>query len=347
MESRFLEFSGVESVRLLREDIPTKLPVGAVQVRSEYTFISAGTELANFTGKEPQVFEAGSWCAYPWRPGYAQVGIVEAVGEGRHNLSPGDRVYTLGNHAEVVTCMPGSLVIPVPDSLEPLDAVASRMAGVAASAFVASPPVWFESGWTLVFGLGMVGNLAAQCIHALGHRVIGVDPVGHRRELAQACGITRVLSSGPGLREELLALTGGEAPQTVIEATGLSGVAMEATELLADHGHLVLLGSPRVPLEGNITALLSEVHLRNLNIHGALEWSLPLAQPEPFNNPSVRPLQNLISKQKRLFNWIEDGRLSLRPLISHVVNPDRAEEVYQGLLTQPDRYTGVAFDWRL
>ena len=49
-----------------------------ILIRTERTFISAGTELANYTAREPAVYQKGSWCAYPWRAGYANVGIVEA-----------------------------------------------------------------------------------------------------------------------------------------------------------------------------------------------------------------------------------------------------------------------------
>ena len=51
-------------------------------VANAFSLISAGTELANYTGKDADVFVPGSWCAYPWRSGYANVGIVRAVGSG-------------------------------------------------------------------------------------------------------------------------------------------------------------------------------------------------------------------------------------------------------------------------
>ena len=48
-------------------------------IETEATFISAGTELANYTGREPKVFVPNQWCTYPWRSGYANVGTVLAV----------------------------------------------------------------------------------------------------------------------------------------------------------------------------------------------------------------------------------------------------------------------------
>jgi D-arabinose 1-dehydrogenase-like Zn-dependent alcohol dehydrogenase len=37
--------------------------------------------LATYTAVMPQVFQKGFWCAYPWNSGYANVGIVQAVGK--------------------------------------------------------------------------------------------------------------------------------------------------------------------------------------------------------------------------------------------------------------------------
>jgi len=201
------------------------------------------------------VFQAGSWCAYPWRPGYAQVGRVHAVGEGVHGWSLGDRVFTLAGHADYAVRTDEDMVVRVPEEIDPLDAVASRMASVAFSAVVAKPFAWFERGWVVVYGLGMVGNLAAQCYRALGASVIGIDPIESRRRLAQICGINHVVATGPGVAEAVRALTGGTAPHIVIEATGRSDVALEAVGLVGDHGHVVLLGSPRAAHSGDITGL--------------------------------------------------------------------------------------------
>jgi 2-desacetyl-2-hydroxyethyl bacteriochlorophyllide A dehydrogenase len=348
MRNRYVVFSGVRQVDILEEVLPDTPPSGTLLVRSEYTFISAGTELANLTGQEPKVFQPGSWCAYPWRPGYAQVGRVCAVGAGAAcDWAVGERVFTLGAHADYALRTAKDLVIRVPDGLDPLLAVASRMAGVAAAAIVAKPPDWFAGGWVAVCGLGMVGNLAAQCCRILGARVVGIDPLEARRRLATQCGIDRVVPAGPGAAEAVRAAIGGEAPHLVIEATGRSDVAVQAIELVADHGHVILLGSPRAPHTGDITGLLSAIHLRNLSVHGALEWSLPAAQPPGFNSALSCPIPNLTDKQRLLFAWVASGRLSIRPLISHVVKPSAVADAYRGLQQQPDAYTGVAIDWRM
>jgi NADPH:quinone reductase-like Zn-dependent oxidoreductase len=61
----------------------------------------------------------------PFVPGYAFVGIVEAIGEGVRDVKVGDRVAALtkyGSHAEVIYWNANELV-PVPESLDPAEVV--------------------------------------------------------------------------------------------------------------------------------------------------------------------------------------------------------------------------------
>ena len=61
--------TGQNQVELQDVEFNESLGPDEFLVDTECTFISAGTELANYSGKEPLVFQPGSWCAYPWRSG--------------------------------------------------------------------------------------------------------------------------------------------------------------------------------------------------------------------------------------------------------------------------------------
>ena len=81
MKIREVVVTGQHQVELQTADIDTPvLAANELLIETEYTFISSGTELANYTGREPKVFQKGEWCEYPWRSGYANVGIVREVG---------------------------------------------------------------------------------------------------------------------------------------------------------------------------------------------------------------------------------------------------------------------------
>ena len=318
-------------------DAPVLAP-NELLIDTEYTFISSGTELANYTGKEPKVFQKGAWCEYPWRSGYANVGIVSEVGSGVTRAAPGDRVFTYGRHASTIRYTQDRLVAPVGEAVDPAVVAASRMAGVAMTAIIVG-----EIGtnpWVVVFGLGLVGNLASQIFQIHGCRVIGVDPVAARRQLAERCGIERTVGGSPDAAQaEIQEITSGGLGNITVDAVGHSGVVMQALRATANHGQLIILGSPRVSVHGDLTELLSETHLRWITIRGALEWCVPM-YPDTGNRTSQ------FGKQQTIFDWMARGQLHVEPLISHRLKPDQIKQAYDGLLNEPEVYTGVVLDWK-
>ncbi|TDQ53457.1 NAD(P)-dependent alcohol dehydrogenase [Actinorugispora endophytica] len=97
-----------------------------------------------------------------------------------------------------------------------------------------------------VFGAGAVG-LAAVMAAAMtaATRVIAVDLVDSRLELASALGATDVVNSrGIDLDEALGELTGGRGVTHAVDATGHPGVLGAAVRALAPYGVLCLVGAP-------------------------------------------------------------------------------------------------------
>jgi 2-desacetyl-2-hydroxyethyl bacteriochlorophyllide A dehydrogenase len=339
MQIREVVVTGQNEVELqTRELDESALGPEDLLIETEATFISAGTELANYTGREPKVFVPNQWCTYPWRSGYANVGKVLAVGSAVTRAEVGQRVFSYARHGSTVVFNQQRLVIPVPEGMDATLAAASRMAGVAMTGIVVSEIR--DAPWVAVFGLGMVGNLAAQGYALRGCRVIGVDPVASRRKLAEACGIPYTVGgSAQEATAAILELTGGQGADITVDAVGHSSVVMQALDATARFGQIIILGSPRVPVEGNLTALLSEVHLRMITVRGALEWSLPI-YPDTGNRTSQ------FSKQKMIFEWMKADKLHIEPLISHRLPPEEIKQAYEGLLRQPETYTGVALMWK-
>lgn len=338
MEIREVVVTGQNQVELQTAIMDTSiLSPNEVIIDTEYTFISSGTELANYTGREPKVFQQGTWCAYPWRSGYANVGIVRDVGVNVTRVSPGTRVFTYGRHASTIRYTHDRLIVPVRDTIDHGVVAASRMAGVAMTSIIVS-----EIGTqpnVIVFGLGLVGNLASQMFHIHGCRVIGVDPVEARRKLAERCGIKETIGGNADeVQEQIKEITKGKMGNITVDAVGHSSVVMQALRATANYGQLVILGSPRVSVTGNLTELLSDIHLRWITMRGALEWCVPM-----YPDTGIDTSQ--FSKQQTIFDWIEREQLHVEPLISHRLKPELIKRAYDGLLNEPDVYTGVVLDW--
>ena len=344
--------NGPHQVDLVERDIPDKPAAGEILIETEKTFISAGTELANYTALDPSVHIAGSWNAYPWAAGYSNVGRIVAVGKDVVGFTKGDRVWSFGNHASyhyvslidllgmrTVTdesFIPPLIVLP-PDDVSSEVAVAAEMAGIAISALRVSTAQAGDS--VAVFGLGLVGNLCAQFFQTQGCRVYGIDPMPARRKLANKVGITNTLTGTDSeVRDQLLEITNGDGVTVAIDAVGDYLVVKEAASVVAQAGEVIFLGSQRAEREGSFTDVLRPVHWKHVRYIGALEWQFPL-------HPTRGTRHSTYSNIQRIYELIADKKIDVESLISHRMKPKEIKLAYDSLLNNKDHYWGVVLDW--
>lgn len=316
-------------------------PQGVI-IEAEMSVISPGTELAIFSALAPGVKTPGNWNSYPYRPGYGLVGRVLAVGAEVQRVQPGDRVFCFGKHAshqlyEMRSGKPMVAIFKIPEEIPAAQMVMLRMALVA----IHAPQLTLcHPGDTVaIFGLGVVGNLAAQLYQQAGLRVIGLDPVASRCEAARRAGIEAVLDVPPA--EQLAALrdlTNGHGAPVTVEAVGHSATVESAVAACADFGQVILLGSPRAPYTSDLTRIFREIHLRWLTVRGALEWRLP-----PYAAFGVP--DSVESNLERLMAALQSGYLNVEAVTSHTIAPQELLSTYQGLLNRKEEYLGAVIDW--
>jgi threonine dehydrogenase-like Zn-dependent dehydrogenase len=201
--------------------------------------------------------------------------------------------------------------------------------------------------WVVVYGLGAVGNLAAQLFQLAGCRVIGVDPVPARCDLAANCGIERVVAAaGEAASQHIRQAIAGRArhgdgrPDICVDAVGSGAIIADAVNLVAKCGQIVVVGSPRAPHVTNLSAPMQRLFSKWITIRGAMEWRLPrLPGPESTERHTTQGNVRLI------FDLVQRGRLHVRPLISHRLPAARIQQAYDGLLQEKDRFTGVVLQW--
>ncbi len=310
-----------------------------ILVQAERTIISAGTELANYTGLDPDTRRKGAWCAYPWVPGYGGIGRVVAKGSGVKHLEEGDRVYGTFQHASyTLVNVHSQLAVKVPKKMDLNEAIFTRMACVAITGMRRATVNVGDT--VLVFGLGLVGNLAGQFFAMNGQRVIGVDPVEHRRKLAESCGFHSTLDPSEKLRKRVSNLTDGHGPRVVVDAVGQSQLVIQGVELAARGGQVILLGTPRAPHKTNCTPFLDAVHRRGIDLIGALEWLYPVLGRWDLGNAIT-----IEGNVRQILGWIKEGKLNVKPLLSHLIDPMELDDAYKGLLDRKDEYLGVVLDW--
>ncbi len=331
MQIKRVIFPKEGEVAVERNEATLEATAGEVVVRTLYSCVSAGTELAKLTGE--QVVE------YPFVPGNRAVGEVMSVGAGVTRVKPGDVIFTHAPH--VSHAKEKRFMVPVPGGVRLDHAATLGMSLVSITALRQGKP---ELGdWAVVFGTGMVGNFCAQLYALSGAEVVAVDVSPARLEVARQCGIPHVVdATGGDVVGQILRLTEGRGAEFVVEATGEPSVFDTASSVAKRGGEVILLGSPRRELQCNLTPVLQKVHLWRdhgaLTLKGAHEWRYPLYE-------DAWAKHSLERNAKVILRLMQQERLQVAPLVSHVLPPEDAARAFEGLLTDKAAWTGVVFDW--
>jgi len=258
---------------------------GGVLVRSLFSLISTGTEMTKLTeakmsmvGKArarpdqvrkvlDSMAQQGAITTYKkvmnrldsYTPlGYSLSGVVVEVGRGAEEFSVGQLVAAAGNehalHAEY-NWVPVNLCVPVPYGVSPEHAAFSTVGAIAMQGVRRAEPQLGETA--CVIGLGLVGQLVVRLLIAAGVRVVGLDVIPERCQLAEKAGA--VLCAAPtdegmaAIQQVLATLTDGRGADHVLLAAGGSsnGPTEAAAKLARDRATVVDIGKTRLDLPWN------------------------------------------------------------------------------------------------
>ncbi len=314
-----------------------------ILIAAEYSGVSAGTELAVYTGshqwlKDPNLPD---W-KFPFRSGYSAAGRVLKVGkEFPGGFQEGDRVSFPGNHASAELLTVGHercRVWKMPDSLNFEKAAVAVIARYGLGASIRAGLTLGRSG--AVLGLGIIGQFALRCQIAAGMSpVVGIDEVKMRREAALAAGADFVIDPKAGdVKQQLHALLGTKGAEVVADATGVPAAIPTAMSLACDAGQVIVVGSPRgKAAEVNF---YDDLHRRYIEVSGA--HGNMLFEPAHIR---LAGAWDINKAQMWLLRTIANGRLSLNKLVTHTIAPEGLGEAYEGLLKNKDEYLGVNVKW--
>ncbi|MDW7657720.1 MAG: zinc-binding alcohol dehydrogenase [Bacillota bacterium] len=302
-----------------------------VLIETEYSVLSAGTERANLLAmpNTPQQF--------PAYPGYCAVGRVTSSGPAVSGYEPGCRVIVYhGGHQSHTVMKAQGLVKVEQDKLDPLEAAFTVIASMSMQGL---RKVRLELGESImIMGQGLLGIFATQLARLSGGLpVMALDFNQKRRELAVALGADYAFQpDDPDLKEKIMSVTRGKGINAVIEVTGSARALEQALALSARQGRVSLLGCTRVsdkPID-----FYQMVHKPGLSIIGAHNY----VRPDLDSYPGYWTRQD---DYRVLLDLMATGRLQVKPIISEVVSPRLAGQVYARLAADPKAPLGVVFDW--
>jgi predicted dehydrogenase/threonine dehydrogenase-like Zn-dependent dehydrogenase len=346
------------------EEVPAPSPgPREVLVRTEWSCVSVGTELAGIAMsglplyrralKQPEnvrkvldvardqglartVKRVRGQLAAGVPTGYSCAGVVVETGTEVEGFAPGDRVACAGagiaNHAELVA-VPVNLVARVPQELG-LDAASTVTLGaIALQGVRRAEPTLGET--VVVIGLGILGQLTAQLLHAAGCHVIGADVDPARVKLATVLEG----SAGPDddLAERVRNLTDGFGADAVIvtAATSSDDVVRDAARACRKKGRVIVVGDVGLGLRR------SDIYEKELDVlistsYGPGRYD-PTYEVEGHDYPIgyVRWTEN--RNMEEYLRQLAAGKITLEGIPEERYPVDGAPEAYAALKRETER----------
>ncbi|EFU39113.1 Alcohol dehydrogenase GroES domain protein [Paenibacillus vortex V453] len=308
-----------------REDLPEpQLLDGEAIIRIKRIGI-CGTDLHAFRGNQP-------FFTYPRILGHELSGVIEKVGVNDEGLKVGDTVCVIPyiHCGECWSCLRGKtnccrsmkvigvhldggmrerISVPIShlmrteglslDQAALIEPLAIGTHGVKRANVTSKDTV-------LVIGAGPIGLGIMVCAKAMGATLIAMDTNVDRLAFCKDWAkVDHTIQVGEEL-SDLSALTGGEFPSIVLDATGNQESMTNAFHMVAHGGTLVYVGL----IQGEISFRDSEFHKRELTLMGSRN-----ATKDDFNEVMKR---------------ISDGGLDVEPYITHRCRFEELIREFQG-----------------
>lgn len=315
MKARALEFTAPYEVRVVEVEVEEPRD-HELLVRSLYSGISSGTELLAFRGEvdpllplDESIGALGGTFSYPFRYGYSCVGAVE---EPASELPAGTLVFAFHPHQDVFVVSSADVVVL--RDIDPRTATMLPLVETALQITLDAGPVLDEP--VVVMGLGCVGLLASLLLQRSGARVLGVDPSGVRRRVAEDLEIAAVPPDQA--RDGLLDLAAVEQSSLVVEVSGNPDALAAAMPLLAHEG--VALVASWYGTKPVVLSLGAEFHRRRLTIRSTQVSTIPARLSDRWTVERRR------AEALRLA-----GTLPLKRLATHEFDFSRATDAFAAL----------------
>lgn len=318
---------------------------GEILVRVRASLLSPGTELSAARQARAQgVTEAGN----PQPFGYQNAGEVVEIGDGVKAFAPGDRVACMGSgarHADWAV-VPQNLAAKLPANVSFEEGAYGHLAITALQAIRRGQVEIGE--YVLVVGMGLVGQLTAQLARAAGARVMAVDSLRGRLEIAKACGAHAAVLNDKAetVSAEAGAFTCGRGFDMAVLAFGGQGTeAMNQVRSLMKRtpdghkeGRIVIVGALETTTRwasgmSNLTVYSSARtgpgYHDDAWEHGQVEY------PHPWVRWTTAANMELVLWQ------MAQGVLRVKPLTTHRVPLAEVDRVVTAHIEQPDRTLGT------
>lgn len=319
-----------------------------IRLQTLYSGISAGTELTAYRGSNPYLHrrwdttrrlfvpDTETSMRYPvvgW--GYEECGKVVELGGEVTQVKEGDIIYgTWGHRTHHIVTEEYAAGRILPDGLDPILGIFSQIGAIALNGVHDAA---IRIGETVaIFGLGTPGQIIAQLAKKSGARVIGIDLMERRLQMAlDLNAVDVVLDARKGeVAEQIKAMTDNRGADVCIEASGAYRALHEAIRSAAYSAKAVTLGFFQGDGEG--LRLGEEFHHNRINVVCSQIFGV---------NPELSYRWNQARLVRTIMELQAQQVLNLRPLITHVVPFPHAQEAFNICDYEPESAIQVVLDF--
>lgn len=291
-----------------------------VLIRTEYSGVSVGTEMAGAYGRNLL------WGDPPFTPGYQSIGRIVQFGDSniQHNFKVGDLVACFtgkGTHRSLT-------VASLARTHKVNETELSKYAGLYVQPCVAANALnksRIKSGDNvLVIGQGLIGQATALLARMRGAHVVATDISPERLSIARVFCAHEVMDTRMRTCSEIALEKYPNGFDVVVESTGILPLVEEALKCVRFEGMVVFEGH----YAGEIKFEFNLAHRKQIDA------VFPFFIGEPKLRESV-------------IDMITSGDFPMQPLVSHDISWREASEIY-GKLFGPERdsINGILIDWR-
>lgn len=239
---RIHEYGGPEVLQWEDYDLPPPAP-GEAQIRHTAVGLNL-IDCYKRTGLYP--------VDLPAVLGSEAAGVVEAIGDGVHDVKVGDRVvyadHASGSYSEYRN-YDASRLVQTPKSVSDDVAAAIMLKGLT-SWYLLCRSYAVQPGDTILLyaAAGGVGSLATQWAKQLGATVIGVVSTEEKAELARNNGCDHIVMADGDIAQEVRSVTNGEGVAAVYDSVGRD-TFFASLDSLRPHGTMVSFGNASGPVD--------------------------------------------------------------------------------------------------
>ena len=274
--------------------------------------------------------------------GYCNVGRVVEVGAGVTGFGLEERVVSNGKHAEVVS-VPVNLCARVPPEVPDEQAAFAVLGAIALQGIRLAQPTLGET--VVVTGLGLIGLMTVQLLRAHGCRVLGLDFDRPKLDLARQFGVETVDLTGdhnPVAAVQTYSRGRGADAVIITASTSSNTPVHQAAQMCRKRGRIVLVGVTGLELSR------ADFYEKELTFQVSCSYGPGRYDPVYEEKGHDYPVGFVRWTEQRnleaVLDMMADGRLDVRPLISHRFSIDEAIRAY-ALVSGPEPSLGILLSY--